>query len=173
MKNLTTTERDIVTVIMNCLLFNTCISSKHKECHGVDLTNIDDGHVCHLNISAESQFFNRLAAELEYAAAMNYHKEVENLGYSDCISSLPEKPSGLSIFLTEYCDNLCWLSNSIIGVSVSGIYINFNRIKNLLMTLNTCSTYGFKLDVEKLVDKLYTDIENSVFDINITEDEYI
>ena len=172
MKNLTTTERDIVTVIMNCLLFNTCISSKkHKECNGVTLTNIDDGYVCHLTISAESQFFDALNNALEYKVILDYYKAVENLGYSDCISRPPEKPSGSSIFLTEYCDNLCWLSNSIIGVSVSGIYINFNRIKNLLMTLSTCSTYGYTLNTEKLVDKLYTDIRKGVYDLD--EDEYI
>lgn len=171
MKNLTTTERDLIAIIMDCIFFNTGISL-HQKYPGISLGNIDDGHICHLAITTESPFFNSLKDKLNYEYSMNYLKEIKTLGYSDCIISGVTKIVDESIFSTEYCEDLQWYNkDSIIGVSVSGIYINFNRIKNLLMTLSTCSTYGYTLNTEKLVDKLYTDIRNGVYDLD--EDEYI
>lgn len=172
MKNLTTIEKDLIAIIIDCISANTGISS-HKEYPGITLSDIKDDHICNLTISTESrQFFNRLADELNYENIMNYHKEVENLGYSDCISSLPERPAGLSIFLTEYCDNLCWDSRgSVVGVWVSNIYINFKSIEKLMLKLKHCGTYGFTLDTEKLIDKIYANIISGVYDLN--EDEYI
>ena len=174
---LTTTERDIIGVIMNCMFFNTGITSieEHRqEYPGVTLTNIDDGHVCHLTISTDSQFFNRLSDELEYKAVLDCYEEIEEIGYSDCISIPLERPVGLSIFLSQYCDNLCWLNKVVIGVRVSGIYIDFDRIEKLLLKMKQCSTYGVVVDTKKLIDKIYANIRNGVYDINITEDdEYI
>ena len=74
----------------------------------------------------------------------------------------------------EYCDNLCWLNKVVIGVRVSGIYIDFDRIEKLLLKMKQCSTYGVVVDTKKLIDKIYANIRNGVYDINITEDdEYI
>ena len=174
-KEIKTTERDIIGVIMNCLFFNTGIISiedHHKEYPGVTLTNIDDGHVCHLTISTDSQFFNRLSDELEYKGVLDCYEEIEAIGYSDCILPL-ERPVGLSIFLSQYCDNLCWLNKVVIGVRVSGIYIDFDRIEKLLLKMKQCSAHGVMVDTKKLIDKIYANIRNGVYDINITEDEYI
>lgn len=172
MKNLTTIEKDLIAIIIDCISANTGISS-HKEYPGITLSDIKDEHICNLTISTDSrQFFNRLADEIEYEAIMNYHKEIENLGYSDCISRLPERPAGLSIFLTEYCDNLCWHSlGSVVNVCVSNIYINFKSIEKLMLKLKQCGTYGFTLDAEKLIDEIYANIISGVYDLN--EDEYI
>ena len=172
MKNLTVTEEDLLIVIMDCLFFKTGISS-NRGYPGVTLTAIEDDHICHLTISIDSrQFFKMLSNKLEYDAIMNYYKEVENLGYTECISSLPESPDTLSIFLSQYCDNLRWYSEeSVIGVDVSKLYIDFKSIEKLILKLKKCSAYGFTLDKEKLIDKLYTDIRNGVYDLD--EDEYI
>lgn len=172
MKKLTATEEDLIAIIIDCIIFNAGISS-HKEYPGVNLRGIECDHICNLTISTDSRhFFKRLSIKLEYDSIMNYYKEVEKLGYSDCISSLPESPATLNIFSTEYCDDLRWYSEeSVIGVSVSKLYIDFKSIEKLILKLKQCSTYGFTLDTEKLVDKLYTDIRNGVYDLN--EDEYI
>ena len=173
MKILTKTERDLIAIIIDSISTKTGIlSQSHKEYPGITLSDIKDDHICNLTISTDSQFFNRLADEIKYEAIMNYHKEVFNLGYSDCISRLPERPAGLSIFLTEYCDNLCWnIEESVVSVSVSNIYIDFKSIEKLILKLKQCSTYGFTLDTEKLIKKIYDNIISGVYDLN--EDEYI
>lgn len=171
MKNLTTTERDLIIIIMDCMFANTGISS-HKEYPGITLSDIEDGHICHLTISTESkQFFNRLNDILKYKSSMNYHKEIETLGYSDCISGAPE-PVNESIFSTEYCDNLCWYSEGfVVSVCVSNIYIDFKSIEKVILKLKQCNTYGFTLDTEKLIKKIYDNISSGIYDLN--EDEYI
>ena len=152
MKNLTTIEKDLIAIIIDCISANTGISS-HKEYPGITLSDIKDEHICNLTISTDSrQFFNRLADEIEYEAT--------------------ERPAGLSIFLTEYCDNLCWHSlGSVVNVCVSNIYINFKSIEKLMLKLKQCGTYGFTLDAEKLIDEIYANIISGVYDLN--EDEYI
>ena len=171
MKTRTTTERDLIAIIMDCIFFNTGISS-HKEYPGIALSAIDDDHICHLTISTESkQFFNSLNDMLKYKFSMKYRKEIETLGYSDCIFGVTEIVNE-STFSTEYCDNLCWRDKDyVVGVSVSGIYIDFKSIEKLILKLQQCSTYGFTLDTEKLIDKIYANINSGVYDLN--EDEYI
>ena len=171
MKNLTTTERDLIAIIMDCIFFNTGISL-HQKYPGISLCNIDDGHICHLAITAESPFFNSLKDMLNYECSMNYLKEIKTLGYSDCIISGVTKIVDESIFSKEYCEDLQWYNkDSIIFVNVTGIYIDFKSIETVIRKLKQCGVYGFTLNTEKLVDKLYTDIRNGFYDLN--EDEYI
>lgn len=178
MKMSTTEKEEIIEVIIDCILADTLILEPeryHKRYPGITLNEVKQDHICNLIIDYRADQYFRLSEELNYGDIVDYYKEVENLGYSDCISSKPERPAGENnIFLTEYCSGLRWARcKTAVSVDVTGVYINFGLIEKTLMRLQMCRDYGFTLDGEKIVEKIKDNVNSGMYDLHVDDDDYI
>ena len=175
-----TTEREIIEIVMDCMFdrmfANMNVPNRyHKRYPGITLNEVKQDHICNLIIDYRAEQYFRLGEEINYVSIVDYYKEVEKLGYSDCLSSgMPERPVGSSIFLTEYCSGLRWARcKTAVSVDVIGVYINFGSIARDIMALKRCSEYGLTFTLEKLIEKINANINSGMYDLHVDDDDYI
>lgn len=175
MPNRTTTEREIIEIIMDCMFDNMNVlvpKRYHKRYPGITLNEVKQDHICNLIIDSRAEQFSRLNEEIEYSSMVNYYNEIKKLGYSDCLSGMPERPAGENIFLTEYCSGLKWCRcKTAIRVDVIGVYINFGSIERTIMALKKCSEYGLTFTAEKLIGKIKDNINSGMYDLHVDDDD--
>lgn len=172
-KALTSTAKELVSIILEKLFINNGINDIPEIYPGITLEEITDDHDVRLAITIKSEFFKPLGNTLAYSDVMTYHKEIAKLGYEDCLSDdIPEKPALSNIFLSKYCSGLSWYRCGVaVAVHVDGIYIDFDEINRTILKLQQAEKYGFKLDTSKFMEKLQEKISNGIYNLN--EDEYI
>lgn len=164
MKNLSTTEKEIIGEIICAMLGERrCRKPSRYVVQCID----DDRVTLHMD-SEDDPYYNDMEELIDFEKKQSAYLGMYRLGYEECVSK-PEKPVVDPVVENIFLDIKPTNSG---GIQFTVQFpINFTNIKLVISKAIELEKVGLKVDFIKLIERIEDDIAAGKYDLN--EDEYI
>lgn len=164
MKNLSTTEKEIIGEIICAMLGER----RCKKSSRYRIQNIDDYRVTLVMDSEDDPFYEDITELIDFEKKQNVYLGIQRLGYASCVST-PEKPV-VDPVVEQYFKDAKYTNGADVQFTVQ-FPINFNNIKRVISKAIELEKVGLNVDYLKLMEMLETDIAAGKYDVDY--DDYI
>ena len=164
MKNLSTTEKEIIGEIICAMLGERRCGKSSRYI----IQSIDDYCVTLMMDSEYEPFYEDIVELIDFEKKQNAYLGIQRLGYASCVSK-PEKPI-VDPVVEQYFHDIKPANGSAVQFTVQ-FPISFTDIKLVLSKFIESERLGLNVDYTMLMEMILSDIAAGKYDAN--KDDYI
>ena len=164
MKNLSTTEKEIIGEIICAMLGERRCGKSSRYI----IQSIDDYCVTLMMDSEYEPFYEDIVELIDFEKKQNAYLGIQRLGYASCVSK-PEKPI-VDPVVEQYFHDIKPANGSAVQFTVQ-FPISFTDIELVLSKFIESERLGLKVDYTMLMEMILSDIASGKYDVD--DDDYI